>query len=87
MYTINKRGHTKKKSGNLFNDPRIYIYIYMVVYKMHVQTLIIPHYTFQFNSVAVYRSIGIGLLFIIPTLFMRRFIWLFYLFCWGGDGK
>ena len=26
--TINKSAHTKK-SGNLFNDPRIYIYIYM----------------------------------------------------------
>ena len=26
MSTINKNAHTKK-SGNLFNDPRIYIYI------------------------------------------------------------
>ena len=30
--TINKRAHTKK-SGNLFNDPRIYIYIY--IYMIH----------------------------------------------------
>ena len=30
MCTINKSAHTKKKmSGNLFNDPRIYIYIYI----------------------------------------------------------
>ena len=27
--TINKSAHTKKRSGNLFNDPRIYIYIYI----------------------------------------------------------
>ena len=27
--TINKSAHTKK-SGNLFNDPRIYIYIHML---------------------------------------------------------
>ena len=27
MCTINKSAHTKKKSGNLFNAPRIYIYI------------------------------------------------------------
>ena len=26
--TINKRAHTKKKFGNLFNDPRIFINIY-----------------------------------------------------------
>ena len=29
--TLNKSGHTKKKSGNLFND-RIYIYIYIYIY-------------------------------------------------------
>ena len=29
--TINKSAHTKKKSGNLFNDPRIYIYIYIYI--------------------------------------------------------
>ena len=28
--TINKHAHTKK-SGNLFNDPRIYIYIYIYI--------------------------------------------------------
>ena len=31
MCTINKSAHTKK-SGNLFNDPRIYIYIYIHIY-------------------------------------------------------
>ena len=30
--TINKNGHTKNKSGNLFNDPRVYIYIYIYIY-------------------------------------------------------
>ena len=30
--TINKSAHMKKKSGNLFNDPRIYIYIYIYIY-------------------------------------------------------
>ena len=30
MCTINKSGHTKK-SGNLFNDPPIYIYIYIYI--------------------------------------------------------
>ena len=29
--TINKCAHTKK-SGNLFNDPRVYIYIYIYIY-------------------------------------------------------
>ena len=29
--TINKGAHTKK-SGNVFNDPRIYIYIYIYIY-------------------------------------------------------
>ena len=28
--TINKSAH-RKKSGNLFNDPRIYIYIYIYI--------------------------------------------------------
>ena len=29
VYTINKSGHTKKTLKNLFNDPHIYIYIYI----------------------------------------------------------
>ena len=33
MCTINKTVHTEK-SGNIFNDPRIYIYIYIYIYSL-----------------------------------------------------
>ena len=35
--TINKSAHTKKKSGNLSNDPRTYIYIYIYM-RAHTHT-------------------------------------------------
>ena len=38
MCTINKSAHTKK-SGNLFNDPRIYIYIYILLMN-HYESLL-----------------------------------------------
>ena len=47
--TINKSAHTKKKSGNLFNDPRIYIYIYIYIYvcfNLYVCTI---HVLFNFG--------------------------------------
>ena len=31
MYVLSTKVPIRKKSGNLFNDPRIYIYIYMCV--------------------------------------------------------
>ena len=35
VFSINK---IRKKSGNLFNDPRIYIYIYIYIYSPQIRT-------------------------------------------------
>ena len=32
----------RKKSGNLFNDPRVYIYIYIYVYPPHHHQVVLP---------------------------------------------
>ena len=45
MCTINKSAHLKKNSGNLFNDPGIYIYIYICIFRQHffVNANVIKH--------------------------------------------
>ena len=56
---------TRKNSGNLFNDPRIYIYIYMGVYICVL-----------FHSVSIYLSISV-LSYVLTYIYIYIYIYIY----------